>query len=181
MKESDPSPAQPSPSDGMTFSAEGANLHFDLPNDTALFCRIADTVREHLTRLLGVEHQVALELITALEESLANAVIHGNLEVCSDLRHDPDQYQELIDARRSKRPYSTRRVRLRVAVIPPNYVEFHVRDEGPGFQPDTIPDPRAHEDGFQAWGNGLLIIRSFMDEVRHNDRGNEITMSRRLG
>jgi anti-sigma regulatory factor (Ser/Thr protein kinase) len=28
-------------------------------------------------------------------------------------------------------------------------------------------------------GRGLFLIRLFMDEVRHNDRGNEITLIRR--
>ena len=31
----------------------------------------------------------------------------------------------------------------------------------------------------KASGRGLLLINTFMDEVRHNARGNEITMVKR--
>jgi anti-sigma regulatory factor (Ser/Thr protein kinase) len=30
-------------------------------------------------------------------------------------------------------------------------------------------------------GRGLLLIQTFMDHVKHNDKGNEITMIKRCG
>ncbi|HEY1379785.1 MAG TPA: ATP-binding protein [Gemmataceae bacterium] len=51
-----------------------------------------------------------------------------------------------------------------------------MRDEGPGFDPATLPDPLDPANLERASGRGLLLIRTFMTEVRHNDRGNEITL-----
>ena len=54
-----------------------------------------------------------------------------------------------------------------------------VRDEGPGFDPATLPDPTDPSNLERVGGRGLLLIRTFMDEVRHNESGNEITFVKR--
>jgi anti-sigma regulatory factor (Ser/Thr protein kinase) len=56
---------------------------------------------------------------------------------------------------------------------------FVVRDEGKGFDPLQIPNPIDAENLDKPSGRGLLLIRTFMDEVRHNGQGNEITMIKR--
>jgi two-component system, OmpR family, response regulator len=67
------------------------------------------------------------------------------------------------------------------------YVKFVIRDEGTGFNPGQLPhaacldDPCAHLDireklGLRNGGFGILIAKGIMDEVRYNDRGNEVTL-----
>jgi anti-sigma regulatory factor (Ser/Thr protein kinase) len=56
---------------------------------------------------------------------------------------------------------------------------FVIRDEGPGFDVATVPDPTDPENFTKPSGRGLLLIRTFMDEVKHNAAGNEITLVRR--
>ena len=56
---------------------------------------------------------------------------------------------------------------------------YIVRDEGPGFDPSILPDPTDPENLGKVSGRGLLLIRTFMDEVYHNERGNEIAMIKR--
>ena len=51
-----------------------------------------------------------------------------------------------------------------------------IRDEGPGFDLSSLRDPTDPENLEKAGGRGLLLINAFMDEVRHNERGNQITM-----
>ena len=59
-------------------------------------------------------------------------------------------------------------------------VTYVIRDEGQGFDPSSLPDPTAAaEPGAPARGRGLFLIRTFMDEVRYNAVGNEITMVKR--
>ena len=53
------------------------------------------------------------------------------------------------------------------------------RDDGPGFDPHSLPDPFSEESLTSPSGRGLTLIRSFMDEVRFNDQGNEITLFKR--
>jgi anti-sigma regulatory factor (Ser/Thr protein kinase) len=51
-----------------------------------------------------------------------------------------------------------------------------IRDDGSGFDVAAVSNPT---DGMNLdWigGRGLLLIRTFMDELTHNDAGNEITL-----
>ena len=77
--------------------------------------------------------------------------------------------------RRTEAPYRDRRVHFRVKLSPAE-VAYTVRDEGPGFDPTKLPDPFDPSNLERIGGRGLLLIRTFMDHVKHNERGNEITL-----
>jgi len=47
----------------------------------------------------------------------------------------------------------------------PDAVEISVHDQGPGFNPEAVPDPTAQENILKASGRGIFFMRSFMDEV----------------
>ena len=116
---------------------------------------------------------------TALHEAFVNAIEHGNLELNSDLRNDPDgAYQQLATERRSILPYRDRTVHV-WAKLSGDEATITLRDEGPGFDPRSLPDPTDPENIGKISGRGLLLIRTFMDDVRFNDSGNEITLVKR--
>ena len=56
---------------------------------------------------------------------------------------------------------------------------FTVRDQGQGFDPTALPDPTDPDNVAQVNGRGLFLIRTFMDEIRFNAVGNELTMVKR--
>lgn len=113
---------------------------------------------------------------TALSESLVNAIDHGNLELDSSLRDgNGDQYYELAARRRNELPYKDRCVHVTSNVTKTEAV-FTVRDEGPGFDPSTLPDPTDSENLMRSHGRGLMLIRTFMDHTSFNETGNELTM-----
>jgi serine/threonine-protein kinase RsbW len=58
-------------------------------------------------------------------------------------------------------------------------VVAQVDDEGPGFAPDLVPDPLAPENLKRPSGRGLLLMRSFLSAVCHNERGNRICFCKR--
>jgi serine/threonine-protein kinase RsbW len=89
----------------------------------------------------------------ALEEAFLNAVKHGN-------RMDP-----------------SKKVTIEY-VVDPEKVEIRMTDEGPGFDPGRIPDPRVGTNLYRPDGRGLLLIRSYMDTVEYNERGNSLRMVR---
>ncbi|QEG38529.1 ATP-binding response regulator [Roseimaritima ulvae] len=113
-----------------------------------------------------------------LTEAVLNAMDHGNLELSSELRADHDAYMELRKQRCETPPYRDRRVTLTMELTP-DTIKMIVADEGPGFDPAIIPDPTDPENLMRENGRGLMLIFSFMDEVRHNESGNEITMIKR--
>ena len=96
----------------------------------------------------------------------------------SDLRQEDENiYYELAEARRVMWPYCDRKVQF-FASLNGDRVKFVIRDEGPGFNHRKVLDPTETETMDRVGGRGLLLIRSFMDEVSHNRRGNEITLQK---
>jgi DNA-binding NarL/FixJ family response regulator len=120
-----------------------------------------------------------VRLSVALEEALTNAVIHGNLEVSSRLREQADgAYERLIARRQHQEWYAARRVRV-TSRIDRREACIVIRDQGPGFDVKSLPDPRDPERLAMASGRGVLLMRTFMDEVQYNDAGNEVTLVKR--
>ena len=112
----------------------------------------------------------------ALEEALCNAIIHGNLEVSSELRtRDDNSYSDQIEQRSRTAPYADRRVTIDVR-LDFNAAVFTIRDEGPGFDISSLPDPHNPENLLRPSGRGLTLMHAFLDEVTHNEKGNEVTL-----
>jgi hypothetical protein len=116
----------------------------------------------------------------ALHVGLVNAIEHGNLELSSVLRETSDRtaYLKLTEERRGQEPYRDRRVFVTARFSHAEAV-YSIRDEGPGFDPSTLPDPLEPANLEKTTGRGLLLIRTFMDEVSFNATGNEITIVKR--
>ena len=65
----------------------------------------------------------------------------------------------------------------------PSGIRIRVRDEGPGFDPEALPDPLAPENMLKSSGRGIFLIRSFMDELvlrRAPEGGMEVAMVKRV-
>jgi CheY-like chemotaxis protein len=152
---------------------------FDLANDPALVPTLVAHLQQYFAPLdLGDENS-RLRVGIALEEALLNGLYHGNLEVSSELREDGSlSYYELAERRRQQAPYRDRRLRLE-AHLSRAGARFVVTDEGPGFDTAHLPDPTDPVNLEKCSGRGLLLIRTFMDEVRYNQSGNQITMIKR--
>jgi anti-sigma regulatory factor (Ser/Thr protein kinase) len=110
---------------------------------------------------------------------LENAHYHGNLEVSSELREDGlSAYYDLAKVRREQPPYRDRRIDV-VATFSSGEVRVVVRDEGPGFDLSCIPDPTDLSLLERPHGRGILLMRTFVDEVEFNEKGNEVTLVKR--
>jgi CheY-like chemotaxis protein/anti-sigma regulatory factor (Ser/Thr protein kinase) len=152
--------------------------HFVLDNDPALIPPLVSYLKESSARVNGDDPGM-IQTTVALREALLNAIDHGNLELDSALRErDDNSYHELQRQRRGQKPYMDRRVHVAVREAPGESV-YVIRDEGPGFDTSSLPDPTDPANLERRSGRGMLLIRAFMSEVRHNDRGNEVTLVRR--
>lgn len=60
-------------------------------------------------------------------------------------------------------------------------VEISVSDEGQGFDPNSVPDPRYGENLYKTEGRGLFLIRSYMSLLEFNEEGNVLHMVRYKG
>ncbi len=152
---------------------------FILDNDPGVIPALVLHVQEYLVQLQFCDQTERIRIGVALEEALANAILHGNLEASSELRQEDEEfYYQLADDRRRLPPYKDRHVHCTFKLTRSEAV-FSFRDEGPGFDPSTLPDPTDPENLGRIGGRGLLLIRTFMDEVTFNEKGNQITLVKR--
>ncbi len=160
-------------------SMRQTEFHFALPNDANLIPSLISYVQSLVCSMGLCDDSSVIRVCIALEEALRNAMFHGNLELTSDQREgDAEVYQELIDDRRRREPYAGRRLQVTVRVSPTSGT-FIVRDQGPGFDPNKLPDPTDPANLEKVSGRGLLLMKTFMDEVTFNDTGNQVTMVKR--
>jgi serine/threonine-protein kinase RsbW len=118
-----------------------------------------NTAVEQVCRLAGrcgcpEDGQADLEI--ALREALANAISHGN------------------------RLRPGRKVFLRCYGGPRAGILVVVRDQGDGFNPEQVPDPRSAERVHLAHGRGLLLMRELTDRVEFRRGGSEVVLYHRL-
>ena len=123
----------------------------ELPSDIELIERTVAFLVER-ARLHGYAgSRLELNFRVGLTEALANAVRYGNQE-------DPE-----VNVRVEAEFSATR---LSVWVI----------DRGPGFDPSQVPNPTVPPHLHRPGGRGIFLIRSLMDEVEFNGRGNAVRL-----
>ncbi|MBL8816727.1 MAG: ATP-binding protein [Planctomyces sp.] len=112
----------------------------------------------------------------ALEEALANAFYHGNLELSSDLREDGScQFSEIAAEREKLMPYKRRLIRV-TETASPFGLWVKVSDEGKGFDVAAALERANNPELLLASGRGLLMMKGFTDELFFNSAGNEVTL-----
>lgn len=148
-------------------------------NDLQLVPLLVDGLSRRFIDYEICDRPTAGRLGVAVGEAVVNAIVHGNLEVGSDVRDDPDDvYDRLIEARRLDPRFRRRRVRLHCA-FNEREGRITVRDEGPGFDVNAVPDPTDDENLTRPYGRGILLIRAFFDDVAYNEKGDAVTMIKR--
>ncbi len=123
------------------------SLPADIEQMEPLVMQVMEAVGE-LGCAVGKEFEIRL----ALEEALANAIIHGS-------QGDPDKD-----------------IQCSVACDEKRGMLIVVRDTGPGFDPASVPSPVIGENIYAESGRGIYLINQLTDEVRFERGGTEIHM-----
>lgn len=154
----------------------GCDTRFELVNDPKLINPLAAFVEEGLERLGFGSKALRSQVGVCLTEAIANAMVHGNLEVDGALRRDDrDAFDRQVRERRDQEPYASRRVRCE-AHESLTEIRYTVADEGPGFDVDTLPDPTDAANLLAVSGRGVMLMRTIMDEVTFADGGSTVTL-----
>ncbi len=151
-------------------------FEFDLENDPELIDPLVDLVQQVVFSMNLFDSGGRVRLGVALEHALVNAMFRGNLEIQRNETNIIDR--QLVEQRCTQTPYRDRRVYVS-ALMTRDLAQFVIRDEGPGFDSSLIPnagDPDSFREGV---GRGLVLIKTFMDEVIFNEAGNQITLIKR--
>lgn len=122
-----------------------------LPSTGEALAQAVAQVRS-IARVCGCSADRRTDLEIALREVLANAMLHGN--------------QRLPERQVFLRCYGGPRVGLFICV----------RDEGAGFDPRAVPDPRTDDRLELPHGRGLLLMRSLSDAVLFRRGGRDVVL-----
>jgi len=154
--------------------------HFILGNDPELIGPLVGYLQDALRYMSQLDVSECTRVGVALEEALCNALYHGNLELSSELRSRGESaFREAAERRRRQSPCCHRRIDVQADLIVQQGT-FIIRDQGPGFDPRKLPDPTDPENLVKLSGRGVLLMRTFMDDVRYNQSGNEVTLVKKL-
>ena len=137
------------------------DVHLEI-HSTIEALELVQAVTEHIARPLGFDEETLHWTTMAVRESVVNAITHGN-------SGDPSKV-----------------VFIDYSVVPDsNPADFivSVRDQGTGFDPESVKDPLTPENMLSASGRGVFLVRQFMDEVvirRVPEGGMEVRMTKHI-
>lgn len=131
------------------------DIVLELPSDIRSIERTVDYVMLRCRDCRARARRLDLNFRVGLTEALSNAMLYGN-------GHDP-----------------CKRVKVEITVQH-GRLQARVTDQGNGFDPTAVPDPTEPANVTKPCGRGLFLMRSLLDEVWYNDRGNQVTLVLRL-
>jgi serine/threonine-protein kinase RsbW len=111
-----------------------------------------ESLLDELKNRYAINEENFNDIWVALHEAVTNAIRHGN-------RFDPEK-----------------KVRLSVKTKEDRYLCFTVKDQGIGFDPDSLPDPTSPEFIEEPNGRGVFLIRRLADKVSYSDNGTHLEM-----
>lgn len=130
-----------------TSVAETTRITNDRQRIDTLWNAIESAMKER-----GYSKAASFAVRLALEEAMTNAFRHG-------LRDMPEQTPITVEYR-----------------VDPQHVRIAVEDSGPGFDPDSVPDPTTEENLTRPGGRGLLLIRAYMTHADFKNDGRRLEM-----
>lgn len=119
---------------------------------------LVQTVLKDTLERVGCQEDVSHWIDLAVREAVANAIKHGN-------RGDPNK-----------------EVEVEVTVEEGDLV-IRVLDQGEGFEPFEVSDPRSPENLLNPNGRGIFYMKSFMDDIDYSFRpegGTVVTLRKHL-
>ncbi len=153
---------------------------FDLESDPDLVSNVVSQAELLLSQMELFDDADRMRVGVGIHEALVNAIVHGNLGVSSDLKEGRwEEYHEAIAVRQRTPPYRDRRVVVIMRAERRRSFDIQITDQGQGFDVSKLPDPNDPAVWDKSSGRGLILIRSFFDEMAHSPSGNEIRLTKR--
>jgi len=126
-------------------------FEYSLLSEVARVSPFVDDVMRSIG-IFRVTADIEVDIEIALREALLNAIIHGN-------REDPHKH-----------------VYVTIFCGTEGEVAITIRDEGAGFDSNSVLDPTAPEHVMSAHGRGIYLMRALMDEVSFEEGGTVVYM-----
>jgi serine/threonine-protein kinase RsbW len=114
--------------------------------------RIVESFIEDAKEKYSFNDDVYGNIMIAVTESVNNAIIHGNK--CD----------------KNKDVFISMNVMQKA-------LKFTIKDQGTGFDIESLPDPTAPENLLKPGGRGIFLIKHLADEVEFEDCGRSVSMT----
>ena len=101
-----------------------------------------------------IDEETFFDIRLCVEESVRNAIVHGN-------SNDKKRF-----------------VKIDYWLEGDNKFIVEIEDEGAGFNHKDLPDPTHEDNIIKGSGRGVYLVLHLMDEVKFNDRGNRVTLTK---
>ncbi|MCC6746117.1 MAG: response regulator [Deltaproteobacteria bacterium] len=153
---------------------------YQLGNDLEAIAPFVDQLLRQCAA--GFEKGSVTELSLALRELLLNAMEHGNLGLSYEDKSralEAGALDRLLADRLKQPAYRDRRTTVS-ARRRDDELELEVTDEGNGFDWQSLPDPTDPANFLSDHGRGVLLARLSVDEIAYNERGNRVTVRKKL-
>lgn len=112
---------------------------------------LVERMIEDVCDLFNINQDYYGNILVALTEAVNNAIYHGN------------------------QANATKSIDISFKTAP-DYVSFIVKDEGPGFGYDNLPDPTNPENIEKPNGRGVFLMRNLADKVSFEDNGSKVIL-----
>ena len=119
------------------------------------------------------------KLLVTLHEAITNAIVHGNLEISSELKEQGDSvFAEALARRSADADYSDRVVDI-VVDFDGEKCRWVITDEGKGFDVERVLARVLSDDPeiLLASGRGILMMKSFLDDVHFALGGRRVILT----
>jgi serine/threonine-protein kinase RsbW len=114
--------------------------------------RIVENAIDEATTVLGISQDNYGKILVSAMEAVNNAILHGN-------KLNPEKIVDIVISYKS------------------DQLNITVTDEGPGFKPETVPDPTTPENIEALSGRGIYLMSHLADKIEYSAKGNSVTMT----
>lgn len=125
-----------------------------VPSETRYIRKVSAGILSGIARY-NVDESRLFDIRLCIEEAVRNAIVHGN--------------------------NSDKRLSVRAVYwVDKDALNMEVEDEGPGFDHADVADPTLEPHILKSSGRGVYLIKKLMDKAEYNEKGNKVTMVKKL-
>lgn len=126
-------------------------FQLQIPSDRKNIHQVEEFFRR-INKTLHLNDEKFHALLVAVTEAVNNGIIHGN-------KNDSSKFVQVS------------------CVVKGKTLTVKVKDEGKGFNPDELSNPLQKNNLLRTGGRGVFLMKAFVQSVKYNKKGNEVTLA----
>lgn len=129
--------------------AKGESLKINSKSDNI---RLVERLVDDVCQIYNVNEDSYGNILIAVTEAVNNAIHHGN-------QNNPDKFVQIAFETEDKQ------------------LIFNIKDEGPGFDYQNLPDPTDPSNLDKMNGRGVFLMKHLADRLEFKNNGQEVSLA----